>query len=94
MKVGFTPRALAELAAILDFVAERSPTGARRIQYRIRTLIELLPDFPHSGQLTSVERLRRLVVIPFPYVIFYRPDADDIVIVSLRHTAREPELRP
>jgi len=94
VKLRFTPRALAELDAILDFVAERSPTGARRLGQRIKTLIELLPDFPHSGQQTSIERLRRLVVTPFPYVIFYRTDAEDIVIVSLRHTAREPELNP
>ena len=94
MKVRVTPQALADLDAVLDFVAAWSPTGAHRIQQRIRTLIELLPDFPHSGQQTSVERLRRLVVTPFPYVIFYRTDTDDIVIISLRHTAREPELRP
>ena len=91
MTLRFTPQALAELDAILDFVAERSPSGAGRVQQRIQTLIDLLPAFPNSGQQTNVGHLRRLVVTPFPYVIFYRATADDIVIVSLRHTAREPE---
>ena len=91
MNVRFTPRALAELDAVLDFVAERSPSGARRIQQRIRSLIDLLPNFPNAGQQTSVAQLRRLVVTPFPYAIFYRPAAGDIVIVSVRHTARKPE---
>lgn len=89
--VRYTPRALAELDAILDFVVERSPSGGGRVQHRIRTLIELLADFPEAGQRTSVERLRRLVVTPFPYVVFYRVNADAIVIVSVRHTARRPE---
>ena len=94
MTVRFTPRALAELDAILDYVAERSPTGARRIQQRIRTLIDVLPDFPNAGQQTSVPRLRRLVVTPFPYAIFYRTAADDIVIISVQHAARQPEFGP
>ncbi|HEY8576343.1 MAG TPA: type II toxin-antitoxin system RelE/ParE family toxin [Devosia sp.] len=91
MTVRFTPQALAELDAILDYVAERSSSGANRIQRRIKTLIDLLPHFPLAGQGTDIARLRRLVVTPFPYVIYYRTDDDDIVVVSVRHSARKAE---
>jgi plasmid stabilization system protein ParE len=32
--------------------------------------------------------LRRFMVIPYPYVIFYRADATGIVIHGVRHAAR------
>ncbi|MCQ8780609.1 type II toxin-antitoxin system RelE/ParE family toxin [Aurantimonas sp. CSK15Z-1] len=39
---------------------------------------------------TSRPGVRRLVLSPYPYVVFYRVAATEIVILRFRHTARKP----
>jgi plasmid stabilization system protein ParE len=86
----YTPRAAAELAEVLAYVENRSPAGARHVQARIQAIINLLLEHPQSGRLTSNGRLRRMVVAPYPYLIFYEATEDAIVIHGVRHAARRP----
>jgi toxin ParE1/3/4 len=90
LNLRYTPKALAELADILDYIAARSPQGARKVQARIQTIAGVLAQHPLSGQLTSERGLRRAVTPPYPYLIFYEVTADEVVIVGIRHGAREP----
>jgi toxin ParE1/3/4 len=60
------------------------------VQARIHVIIEMLLRHPHAGQLTSNGRLRRMVVAPYPYLIFYEATDDTIVIHGVRHGARRP----
>jgi toxin ParE1/3/4 len=70
VRLRYTRRATAELEAVLDYIAERSPQGSRHVQARIRVIIDLLLRHPGAGQLTSKRRLRRMIVSPYPYVVF------------------------
>lgn len=92
MNLRYTPKALAELADILAYIAERSPQGARNVQARIQAITSLLGQYPYSGQLTSESGLRRIVTPPYPYLIFYEAMTEEVVIIGVRHAAREPEL--
>ena len=74
----------------MAYIEERSPLGAQRVQARIQAIIDLLLRHPRVGQLTSNSRLRRLVVSPYPYLIFYEMTKDEIVIHGARHAARRP----
>ena len=90
MRLRFTPRAAAELDAVLDYIAARSPQGGRRIQMRIQSVIVLLLEHPHAGMRTSKAGLRRIVVTPYPYLIFYRASARNANLVhhaKTSHTA-------
>lgn len=91
MRLRYTPEALAELNEILDYLAERSPQGAKRVQERIQIMTRLLVRHPYAGQITSKPRARRITTPPYPYVIFYEATAEEVVIVGVRHAAREPE---
>jgi plasmid stabilization system protein ParE len=90
----YTPKALAELDEILTYVAERSPRGSQKVQRRIRMMVDLLAEHPHAGQVTSEQRLRRIVVIPYPYLIFYAATEDEVVVIGVRHAARDPSTMP
>jgi toxin ParE1/3/4 len=90
VKLRYTRRAAAELEETLAYIEERSPLGAQRVQARIQAIIDLLLRHPRAGQLTSNGRLRRLVVSPHPYLIFYEVSQDQIVIHGVRHAARRP----
>ena len=90
MKVRFTRRALRQMAEILDYIEARSPQGAETVKRRLQAVIGLLADHPDAGRVTNKGNLRRVVAIPYTYVIFYRSDTTGIVIHGVRHAARCP----
>lgn len=94
MKLRYTPAAVAELAEVLDYIAERSPQAARRIHARVQAIGHLLLLHPHAGQPQRRGRLRRIAVYPYPYLIFYQIINDEIVIHGVRHGARKPSSMP
>ena len=53
MRLRYTLPALADLASILDYIADRSPQGAARIHTRIRAVTDLLLRYPLAGAVTE-----------------------------------------
>jgi toxin ParE1/3/4 len=94
VRVRYTRPALADLEAILDAIAARSPKGARRVQSRIQALIDLLAVHPSMGARTDDPLTRRLSITPYPYVSFYQTTRDEIIIHAVRHTSRDPSSMP
>ena len=94
MKLRFTPQALSELDTILDYIAERSPHGAERVKARLLGLAGFIQGQPHGGRKTSEPGLRRIVATPYPYLVFYEVKDDEVVIVGVRHGARDPGSMP
>jgi toxin ParE1/3/4 len=50
-------------------------------------MMHLLLEYPNAGSATG---MRRIMVFPFPYAIFYRVSDDEIINHGVRHTARRP----
>jgi plasmid stabilization system protein ParE len=88
VKVRYTRRALRQMTDVLDYIEARSPSGAENVKRRLQDIIDLLADHPNGGRTINKDNLRRFVVTPYPYVIFYRADATGIVIHGVRHAAR------
>ena len=53
MRLRYTLPALSDLASILDYIADRSPQGATRVQTRIRAVTDLLLRYPRAGAVTD-----------------------------------------
>ncbi len=94
VKLRYTLPALADLSAILDYIAADSPQGARRVQARIQTLTDLLFLHPHIGRRTNDPVIRRMTTTPYPYLIFYEATDTEIIIHAVRHAARHPSGMP
>ena len=90
LKLRYTKEAMAELQLVLGSIAESSPSGAKRVQARIQAAVNRLIEYPHSGQFTGLKTMRRVVATPYPYLVFYKVDADEVVIIGVRHAARRP----
>jgi plasmid stabilization system protein ParE len=58
MKLRYSPRALGDLAAISDYLTERSPAGARAVEQAIRTTVRMLEQFRSGGTTTTSRRAR------------------------------------
>ncbi len=94
MKLRYTLPALADLDAVLDYIAVHSPQGARRVQARIQALTDLLLLHPNMGRSTDDPAIRRLTVTPYPFLVFYEATESEIVIHAVRHAARDPSGMP
>ena len=88
MKLRYTRSASRQLDLILDYIEARSPNGAQKVMDRIADALRLIAEHPSAGQATDKGDMRRLVVNPYPYVIFYRISGPDLVIHGVRHAAR------
>jgi plasmid stabilization system protein ParE len=56
---------------------------------RIRRAIDGVVAFPQLGAPTDTLSIRRVLALPYPYVIFYEPLADEIVVHRIRHTRQD-----
>jgi toxin ParE1/3/4 len=93
-RLRYTLPALADLEAVLDYIAARSPQGARRVQSRIQTVIELLTQHPFIGTRTNDPAIRRMTTAPYPYLIFYEATDAELIVHAVRHAARDPSGMP
>jgi toxin ParE1/3/4 len=94
MKLQLTEQAANQIAAINAYLVIRSPLGARNIQLAMDTTFTQLTSFPRLGRQQSTDGVRKIGVGHYPYNVYYRVDeqADEIVIISVRHTSRAPRF--
>ena len=88
MNVVYAPRALRDLKSIASYVSPRSPTGASNVLRAIKSSIDTLSFFPQIGPLVDDAGHRRVPVVRYPYVIFYRIAGNELLILHIRHTSR------
>lgn len=94
MKTRYTLPALGDLSSILDYIAAHSPEGAKRVQARIQSVVDLLATHPHIGVRTDEPAIRRVTTPPYPYLVFYEVAETEIIIHAVRHAARDPLTMP
>lgn len=85
----FTEDATEDAAqAIRWHEAERRGRGAKFLAV-IETALDHIEHRPESFPELAL-RFRRIIVRCFPYALFYRVEADQIVIHAVFHTSRNP----
>lgn len=94
LRLRFTKRAARDLESVLDYIAAHSPSGGTSVQTRIKSVLDMLANYPRAGAQSTHPRLRRLIVNPYPYVIYYEVTTDEVIVHGVRHVARDPRGRP
>lgn len=94
MKLRFTKRAVRQIEEIIDGIAQESPLGARRVRERMQNITTLLIEHPYIGHQTDVAGIRRMLVSPYPYFVFYRVTEDAVIVQRVRHAACDPSGAP
>ena len=88
MKLRYTPPAIADFDAIRAYIEARNPTAAWVVASFIRQSIRALEYFPHQGRATNRPSVRRLMVMNYPYVVYYRVAGDEVEILNIFHAKR------
>lgn len=87
MKVRLTETAFGDLHDIYDYIAIENPRAASAVVARIDETIRRIGMFPSIGP-QKYRSARMFPVGRFPYLIFYTVEADEVVILTIRHAAR------
>jgi plasmid stabilization system protein ParE len=88
MRIRYTVPAQADLDEIYTYVSEDNPFAAERIKRQIKIDVDLLGDLPFISRESDYPGVRIRKVRRYPYLIFYSVEADEIVILHVRHGAR------
>ena len=90
MKVRYTARAKDDIGAIYRTIRRSNPRAAQRVRARIRSLANELGGEPRRGSVVEQRPgVRRLPVVRFPYAIYFTVEQSTVVILQVRHGARQ-----
>ena len=93
-KIIFSPQAIADLGAVVRFIAKKNPGAALRVGRKLIDRVAILENFPLIGS-PYLKRPDVRKLVSRPYVIYYRVRLEENCVDVLRywHGARgEPEL--
>jgi plasmid stabilization system protein ParE len=85
------PEAKAEFDAAADWYEQQQAGLGVDFVARIREVFNRIAANPqlHAAVYGDV---RKAVVTQFPYVVLYREEAGEVVVIAVFHTARDPSI--
>jgi toxin ParE1/3/4 len=91
MRLRYSGDARDQILEIGEFIAQDSPTAAKRVVARIRDAARLVASFPGIGRTGRSTGTREWILSDLPYRIVYEVHGDEVMILSVFHTARRRE---
>lgn len=89
MKIVWTDEAVEHLEAIVTYVSVYDPAASARLGRRLIEFADSLAEFPHRGR--DAGDGRREMTSVWPYLLRYRVEEERVIILRIRHGAREEE---
>jgi toxin ParE1/3/4 len=86
-KIVWTDEAVEHLEAIVTYVSVHDPAAAERLARRLIELADSLAEFPDRGR-DAGDGKREMTTV-WPYILRYRVERERVVILRIRHGARD-----
>ena len=91
--VRFRPQVADEVIEAMAWYSTRSPGLDTAFFRAFEIATKSLGEQPERYRRVLGE-VRRIILPRFPYVVFYRFDGDEVVVLSLQHERRSPDRWP
>lgn len=93
MRLKWDVAALADVDAIGAYISRDSPSAAKRVTAYIRVVTENLEFSPRMGREVEGDLWREIVLSRYPYLVSYRIEGDEVLILAVTHQARDRPKR-
>jgi plasmid stabilization system protein ParE len=91
LPVRLLPEARAEFDDAADWYEQKQTGLGRAFIARVGEVLNRIGINPKLHQVVYKD-VRKAVVKQFPYVVLYREDAGEVVVISVFHGARDPSV--
>jgi len=88
-KIVWTEAAIEHLEAIVTYVSVYNPAAAERLGRRLIELADSLAEFPRRGR--EADEGKREMTTVWPYIMRYRVEGERVIVLRIRHGARDEE---
>lgn len=88
-RIVWTDEAIDHLEAIMAYVMAFNPQAAERLGERLIAVADSLAEYPDRGR--DAGEGRREMTTVWPYVLRYRVEGDAVIILRIRHGARDED---
>ena len=89
MRVRWLRKAVKNLDAEADYVAEENAIAAAEMFVYVKAQVDALADFPATGRPGRIPNTRELVIDRYPFVVPYRVVGDELHVLRVFHTRRK-----
>ena len=86
----WTDEAIDHLEAIVTYVSIYDPAAAARLGRELIEVADSLMEFPERGR-DAGDGKREMVTV-WPYILRYRVEGERVIILRIRHGARDREV--
>ncbi|MBQ1498417.1 MAG: type II toxin-antitoxin system RelE/ParE family toxin [Sphingomonas sp.] len=90
-KIVWTEEAISHLEAILAYVSAFNPGAASRLGERLIAVADGLAEFSERGR--DAGEGRREMTSVWPYILRYRVEGNTVIILRIRHGARDEDAQ-
>lgn len=90
MRVRWLREAIRSLNAEADYMAQESPVAATEMFEYVKARVDALGEFPAAGRPGRVPGTRELVIDRYPYLVPYRVAGNELQVLRVFHTRRQP----
>ena len=88
-RIVWTEEAISHLEAIVAYISAFNPLAAARLGERLIEVADSLAEYSERGR--DAGDGRREMTTVWPYILRYRVEGDAVIILRIRHGAREEE---
>jgi plasmid stabilization system protein ParE len=90
LSIVLRPAAQEEFDEAIDWYEQQSAGLGLEFLNRIEEALDRISVTPEAYP-TIFQEMRRIVVRQFPYLVFYRVEPEQIVVLAIFHSKREPK---
>ena len=85
MKLRYAKRARSDIDGIHEYIAQHGRRAASAVVRRVRSVSQLLANYPGLGRPTDMAGVRAFPIVPFPYLVYYRLTDEALEVIHVRH---------
>lgn len=89
-RINLRPEAEAEISEATTWYEERGPGLGSAYLDEVARVLRVIAEAPDHYPIVGGS-IRKAVFRRFPYIVLYRAEDDEIVVVSCFHTRRDPK---